>query len=148
MATATVYTYFAKEIGDTSSGAQINLASDTLKVALLTSAYTPARDTDQYWSGVSANEASGTGYTAGGQALTTTWTRDATNHRAVLGASDVSWSGATFTFRYAVLYKSTGTASTSPLICYTDFGSTQSATGATVTLQFDTTGGSVNLTIN
>jgi hypothetical protein len=147
VSTATVYTNFAKEIGDTSAGAQINLGSNTLKVALLTSSYTPARDTDQYWSDISASEASGTGYTAGGQTLAgVAWTKDATNHRAVLTATNPSWSSATITFRYAVVYKSTGTAGTSPLICYCDFGSNQTATNGTVTIQYDSTNGVINLT--
>jgi hypothetical protein len=147
MSTSTVYTYFAKEIGDASSGAQINLGSNTFKVALLTSSYTPARDTDQYWSDISANEASGTGYTAGGQALGgVSWARDASNHRSVLTASNPSWSSTTITFRYAVVYKTTGTASTSPLVCYCDFGSNQSATNGTVTIQYDGTNGILNLT--
>jgi hypothetical protein len=147
VSTATVYTNFAKEIGDTSAGAQINLGSNTFKVALLTSSYTPARDTDQYWSDISANEASGTGYTAGGQALSgVAWTKDATNHRSVLTATNPSWSSTTITFRYAVVYKSTGTASTSPLVSYADFGSNQSATNGTVTIQYDSTNGIINLT--
>ncbi len=147
MASATVYTNFAKEIGDTSSGAQINLGSNTFKVALMTSSYTPARDSDQYWSDISANEASGTGYSAGGATLANvTWTKDGTNHRAIFKADNPSWTGATITFRYAVVYKSTGTASTSPLICYADFSSNQSATNGTVTISYDATNGIMNHT--
>src|SRR5579872_5252486 len=46
-----------------------NLASDTLKMMLLTSSYTPALDTDAQYSDISANEVTGTGYTAGGATL-------------------------------------------------------------------------------
>ena len=60
-------------------GKLLNVAAsgDTLKVMLLTNSYTPAPATDSVYSGISANEVSGTGYTAGGatvagQAVTTT----------------------------------------------------------------------------
>jgi hypothetical protein len=46
----------------------INLASDALKVELLTSTYTPNLDTHTFQSDLT-NEVSGTGYTAGGAAL-------------------------------------------------------------------------------
>lgn len=46
----------------------IDLANDTIKVMLLTSSYTPDLDHD-FVDDVSANEVSGTGYTAGGATL-------------------------------------------------------------------------------
>jgi|ERR1700733_1317548 len=46
-----------------------NFASDTLKFMLLTSSYTPSQDNDGVYSDISANEVSGTGYTAGGVTL-------------------------------------------------------------------------------
>lgn len=49
----------------------IDLLNDNIRVALLTSSYTPNIDTDTFWSDISANEASATtGYTAGGELLT------------------------------------------------------------------------------
>lgn len=48
---------------------KIDLVNDSIKMALLTSSYTPNLGTDAFWSAVSANEASGTGYTTGGIAL-------------------------------------------------------------------------------
>jgi hypothetical protein len=49
---------------------EIDIDSDTLKVMLTTSAYTPDQDTHDYKNDVT-NEITGTGYTAGGAALTT-----------------------------------------------------------------------------
>ena len=49
----------------------------------------------------------------------------------VIDAADPSWSTATLTARMAVVYKSTGTASTSPLLCVIDFGADVSSTAAT-----------------
>lgn len=102
----------------------INLASDTIKVMLVTVSYTPNIDTHDFRDDVT-NEVSGTGYTAGGATLATkTVTVDNTNDRAVFDADDVTWTTSTITARGAVLYKSRGgAASADELICYFDFGS-------------------------
>jgi len=50
---------------------EVDLNDGNVKVALLVNTYTPDYDLHDYFNDVSANEASGTGYTAGGQALTT-----------------------------------------------------------------------------
>lgn len=57
--------------GGASSGLTPNfdLISDDLRMALVTSSYTPDADGHDFWNDVSANEASGTGYTANGAAL-------------------------------------------------------------------------------
>lgn len=49
---------------------EIDFDSDSIFGALLTNAYTPALGTHDYWNDVSANEVTGTGYTANGTALT------------------------------------------------------------------------------
>lgn len=46
----------------------VNVLSDTLKMALVQAAHTPDLDAHDYFNDIT-NEASGTGYTAGGQAL-------------------------------------------------------------------------------
>lgn len=56
---------------------EIDWNSDSIYIALVGAGYTPNYDTHDYWDDVVANEASGTGYTANGQALascTTTYT--------------------------------------------------------------------------
>src|SRR6185312_17171162 len=99
--------------------AGINLGTATLKVALLSNGYTPNIDTDVFFSDVSSHEVTGTGYTAGGKALTTqAVTEDTGNDRAYLSADNTHWDSSTITARYAVLYNDTGNASTSPLIGY------------------------------
>ncbi len=105
--------------------AQFNLPVDVIKVLLTTAAYTPNVDTHEFLSDVT-NEVlavGGSGYTAGGKTLTNvSLTYDAPNRRAVLNADTLVWSGANFTAHRAVVYKSTGTAATSRLIGYIDFG--------------------------
>ena len=120
---------------------EVDFDSDTIKVALLTSSYTPNQDTHDYFNDVSANEVTGTGYTAGGITLASkTATYDSGTNVIVLDAADVTWASSTITARYAVVYDSTGTASTSALIGYVDFGSDQSSTNGNFTITWDSTG--------
>lgn len=139
MATATLYNNFKLKCVD---GSDLDLANDTIKLAAVTSSYTPDIDTHDFWDDVVANEASGGGYTAGGATL-------ASKTLAVVGASDlvkfdaadVAWTiSSAFSARYLVLYKSTGTNSTSPLIGYIDLGSTYSIASGTLTLVFSASG--------
>ena len=130
--TATPYGKFLMNLG---SG-QFNLGSDAIKIMLTTAAYVPNIDTHEFKSDVT-NEITGTGYTAGGASLTgVTWTYDATNKRGVLGASAVVWTAATFTLRYAVIFKWTGTATTSRLIGWIDFGQDLSPASEDFTISF------------
>jgi hypothetical protein len=120
---------------------EVDFDSDTIKVALLTSSYTPDQDAHDYFNDVSTYEVSGTGYTAGGNTLASkTATYDAGTNVIVLDAADTTWSSSTITARYAVVYDSTGTTSTSALIGYVDFGSDQSSTNGNFTITWDATG--------
>ena len=120
---------------------EVDFDSDTIKVALLSSSYTPDQDAHDYFNDVSANEVSGTGYTAGGNTLASkTATYDSATNVVILDAADTTWASSTITARYAVVYGSTGTASTSPLIGYVDFGSDQSSTSGNFTITWDSTG--------
>jgi len=177
----------------------ITWASDTIKCALLTASYTPNLGTHIHWSDISANEVSGTGYTAGGATLAskthtvtvanswgTTWAastpfsagtviRPATGNGflyyaeaggtsgattptwpttvgatvvdsgvtwtcegqgiTVWSSSAPSWTSSTITAEYAVLVDTaTGTASTEPLICLQNMGTTESDSNGTFTV--------------
>lgn len=103
---------------------EIDWDSDTIKVALCTSSYTPNQDTHDYFDDVVANEITGTGYTAGGATLASKTTNyDAGTNVAKFDAADVNWAASDLTARYAILYDAqTGVAATSPLIGYIDFG--------------------------
>jgi hypothetical protein len=91
----------------------IDLDTDTIKVALTTSSYTPNIDTHEFFDDIT-NQVEGTGYTAGGATLANAAvTADTTNDRGVFDADDVVWSTSTITARYAIIYKDTETASTS-----------------------------------
>lgn len=119
---------------------EIDFDSDTVKVMLCTSSYTPNQDTHRYKSDVT-NEITGTGYTAGGVTLASkTVTYTGGSNTLTLDCADPQWTSSTLTARYAVFYGSTGTDSTSPLICYWDFGADVSSSAGTFTLTIDATG--------
>lgn len=114
----------------------VDLDTDTIKLILITSSYTPTQGTDNFRDDLGANEASGgSGYTAGGFTVGT----------KTLGVSSLTlnWDGADisqaitggpFAFRYGVFYKSRGgAASADELIGYVDFGA-QSVTDATINI--------------
>lgn len=119
----------------------IDLDSDVLKVMLCTSTYVPNQDTHQFKSSVT-NEATGTGYTAGGATLANvTMTYTAATNTFKLDADDVSWPTSTITARYAVIYDSTpATDATRPVICYIDFGEDLSSITTTFGITFDSAG--------
>lgn len=120
--------------------ATIDLVNDTLKVALLTSTYTPNIDTHDNFDDLT-NEVVGTGYTAGGETVTNpSVTQDNTNDLGKFDADDVTWTSSTITARYAVLYKDSGVASTSPLIAYIDFGADKSSSAGDFKIQWNTSG--------
>lgn len=121
---------------------EIDWDSDTIKVALLSSSYTPNQDTHDYYDDVSAYEVSGTGYTTGGITLASkTSTYDGANNVIILDAADVTWSSSTITARYAVVYDDSGaSAGTKALVGYIDFGSDQSSTNGNFTITWDSTG--------
>lgn len=129
----------------------INWTSDTIKVSLHTSSYTPNQDTHTTMADVT-NEvgASGT-YAAGGATLGTKSIDVATTKVARLIAADVAFTNATITARVAVIYKYVdATASNNKLIGYCIFGDASPAdvvsTAGTFTLDFDQTNGIFTLT--
>ena len=131
-----IYNSFKAKIMDGS----IDLNTDTIKVALVTSSYTPDQDAHDFFDDVT-NEVSGTGYTAGGATLANcAVTADNTDNEGVFDADDVTWSSSTITARGAVIYKSTGTASSSPLICYIDFGEDKVSSAGNFTITFNSEG--------
>lgn len=110
-----------------------DLDADTLKVMLVTSSYTPDQDAHDFINDASSAEVSGTGYTAGGATLSgVTVTQDNTNNTAYLDAADTDWTTSTITnARYAIVYKDTGAAATSPILAIFDFGTNKSTTAET-----------------
>lgn len=117
--------------------------SDTVKLAFTTSAYAVSQANDEFFSDVTNELTTGGGYTAGGQALTgKTRTYDATTREERFIADNFSIAALTPSspFRYGVIYKSTGTPSTSILIAYINFGADQNPAGLPFAIQWASTG--------
>ncbi len=133
-----IYNSFKRDIANGS----IDLDTDTIKVMLVTSSYSPNIDTHDKRDDVTNEVANGNGYTTGGATLAgKAVTVDNTNDRAIFDADNAVWSTATITARGAVLYKSRGGASSADeLICYIDFGSDITSTAADFTPAFNATG--------
>lgn len=132
-----IYTSFVTKL---LNGGGISLAGDTIKAAILGAGYTPAK-THSTYADISGQEVTGTGYVAGGAALTNkTVTQDNTNFDAVFDADDPSWANSTITGRYVALYKDTGTPSTSYLIALIDLGQSLSSSASTFSVVFNASG--------
>lgn len=133
MATSTLF--YAAGAKRLFTPADVDFLTDTIKVALLTAAYTPNQSTHDFFDDVSANEVVGTGYTPGGITLSSkTVTFDAGLQVVECKAANISWPASTITARYAVIYKSTGVASTSPLIGLITFDTALSTSGTTLSI--------------
>jgi hypothetical protein len=117
---------------------EIDMDTDTIKVALCTSTYTPSQTTHAYFSSIT-NEVSGTGYTAGGATLASKSVATS-SLTFTFDAADTSWAASTITARYAIIYDSTGTAATSALIGYVDFGADVVSSGGTFSIVWDALG--------
>lgn len=120
----------------------MDLDASAVKVALLTSAYTPDIDAHHYFTSVSAQEVAGDGYTAGGYTLTgVSATVDKTNNLAYLDCGNPTWTSATLSnVRFPVIYRDTGDAATAPLLGYINLGSNKTITDGTFTLTVSASG--------
>ena len=113
---------------------EMDFSSDTsqaYKIALYTSSATLSAATTAY---SVTNEVSGTGYTAGGAALTIN-APTTSGTTAYLDFDDVTWSTATITARGALIYQIGGST---PAVAVLDFGSDQTATAGDFIIQFPT----------
>jgi hypothetical protein len=117
----------------------IDFDTNTFKAMLVTSSYTPNKDTHEFRDDVT-NEAPATGnYVAGGETSTVTVTKDTANDLVTIQFGAVSWSSSTITARGCVYYKSRGGASSADeLVAYADFGSDVSSSGGTFSVAAST----------
>lgn len=111
----------------------IDLDLETHKVALYLDALTPNFSTDVGYSATS--EASGTGYTAGGNTLVTTVFTEAVAGSAVFDAADASWPGSTIANAMAAIIYADALAGNN-LIVLSDFVTAVSTTSGTLTVQW------------
>ena len=110
--------------------------ADRFKIMLVTSGYTPDFGAHDFKADVT-NEVSGTGYTAGGESLTSVTLTQASGV-ITFDAADVTWTSSTITARAAVIYDDS--LASDPLICYIDFGSDQSSSSGDFPISFNASG--------
>lgn len=123
--TVSLYNHTAKRFADGS-----NAVGDTYKVKLLTAATFDATHTTLAATG-GTEATTGTGYTAGGQALAGVAVTTITTNDAKFDADDVTWtaSGGAITASYAILYNDTDT--NDPPVAFVNFDGSQSASDGT-----------------
>lgn len=128
-----VYNAFKRDI----QNGTIDLDTDTIKVLLVTSAYTPSA-AHEFRSSIT-DEVVGAGYTAGGQTLAGVVV-DLNGSSGRFDANNVTWTSSTITARAAVVYKDTGNPATDNLIGYVDFVTDQSSSNGDFTIQWNANG--------
>ena len=111
---------------------QHDLVADTIKIALYTSSASLGAGTTAY---STTNEITGSGYTAGGVALSSK-TVDTSGTTAYFDSADPSWTSATFTANGALIYNEAATGD--PSVCVLDFGADKGASAGDFTIVFPT----------
>lgn len=113
----------------------VQFDADTFKMMLVTSTYTPVKDTHNRRDDVT-NEITGTGYTAGGNAVTATVNAlNTAGDYVEVGFTVSPWTSSTITARGGVIYKSrSGASSADELVAYVDFGADITSTNGTFTV--------------
>jgi hypothetical protein len=111
-----------------------DLEADTIKIALYTSSATLGAATTAY---SATNEISGTGYTAGGETLTTA-TVATSGTTAYVDFDNPEWTTATFTARGALIYNDTTAGDNS--VAVLDFGGDFTVSSGTFRIVFPAAG--------
>lgn len=125
-ASMVIYNSFMEDLAE----GRIDIDTDTIKVMLTTSSYTPSSGAHTKRSDVS-NEVTGTGYSSGGVALGSLTSALNTGNELVILLGATTFPTVTLTMRTAVYYKSRGgAASADELICAVTQSSDVTATAA------------------
>ncbi|MBT24020.1 MAG: hypothetical protein CMD60_00885 [Gammaproteobacteria bacterium] len=108
---------------------------NTFKIALFTSSASLGASTTAY---ADSNQASGTGYSAGGNTLTNV-TPTTSSTTALVDFADTTWSSSTITARGALIYNSSTTAgSANRAVAVLDFGTDKTTSSGDFTITFPT----------
>jgi len=108
---------------------------NTFKIALFTSSASLGAGTTAY---ADSNQASGTGYSAGGNTLTNV-TPTTSSTTALTDFADTTWSSSSITARGALIYNSSTTAgSANRAVAVLDFGTDKTTSSGDFTITFPT----------
>lgn len=128
--TSTLCTSFKKELGEALHDFTAG-SGHVFKLALYTSAATLDASTTAY---TATNEVVGTGYSAGGTALTNV-TPTTSGTTAIYDFQDVTWPNSTITAAGALIYNSTNG---NRAVCAIDFGGEKTSVSSTFAVIFPT----------
>lgn len=106
-------------------------APNTFKIALYTSSASLGSTTTAYTA--TGEVANGSGYTTGGETLVVSTTPTSSGIIMYLSFSDVTWAGASFTARGALIYNSTNSNRS---VAVLDFATDQTGTGNNFIIRF------------
>lgn len=106
-------------------------APNTFKIALYTSSASLGSTTTAYTA--TGEVASGSGYTTAGEILVVSTTPTSSGTTMLLSFSDVTWAGASFTARGALIYNSTNSNRS---VAVLDFATDQTGTGNNFIVRF------------
>ena len=106
-------------------------APNTFKIALYTSSASLGSTTTAYTA--TGEVANGSGYTTGGEILVVSTTPTSSGTTMLLSFSDVTWAGASFTARGALIYNSTNSNRS---VAVLDFATNQTGTGNNFIIRF------------
>ena len=115
---------------NTTNVARLVDTQDVFKLALYTSSATLDATTTAY---SATNEASGTGYSAGGGTLTVSAVPQASGTTAILDFADLTFSAATITANGALIYNDTNSDTAVAVLA---FGGDKTSTNGDFTIQF------------
>jgi hypothetical protein len=108
---------------------------NTFKIALFTSSASLGAGTTAY---ADSNQASGTGYSAGGNTLTNV-TPTTSSTTALVDFADTTWSSSSITARGALIYNSsTAAGSANRAVAVLDFGTDKTTSSGDFTITFPT----------
>jgi hypothetical protein len=110
-------------------------SGNTFKIALFTSSASLGAGTTAY---ADSNQASGTGYSAGGNTLTNV-TPTTSSTTALVDFADTTWSSSSITARGALIYNSsTAAGSANRAVAVLDFGTDKTTSSGDFTITFPT----------
>lgn len=125
--------------GDASGDGPMDLLSDSLKLTLHTSTYTPNQSTNEVKADATNELTTAGGYTALGQALASK-TFVSSSLVVTFDAADVTWTATSITHRIAALWDDTVTTPTDPLIMYVDNGGDVTTASTDLVYQWNASG--------
>lgn len=129
MAEGDVHIYHSYRDAVAAGTSTVDLVTDTLKMMLVTSSYTPDIVNDDFLDNVTSEVILGVTYTPSGGPTLATKAMINTADYSMFDFADVTVGQDIDGFtnaRYFILYKDTGTAATSPLVALGEFGSNKS----------------------